>query len=201
METLGQKLKTAREAKGVSESEAGSATKILTKLIVGMEADDFSEMAAPTYAKGFIRLYSDYLGIDSEPLIEEYLTKHAPGKRPLLEENQLEQNSRGPSSGPSGLDKLPAAADPRNWLSLIGNIFSAGIKKLPDGPLKDVRVLAGIIAVVVVLIILITSATTCRRKKPAPRPTPPAAEPAKILTDDPLPDLYWTEPGKIESSQ
>ncbi|MBM4152622.1 MAG: helix-turn-helix domain-containing protein, partial [Kiritimatiellaceae bacterium] len=62
MATLGQQLKAAREAKGVSEYDAGIATKILTRVIVAMESDDFSGMAAPTYAKGFIRLYADYLG-------------------------------------------------------------------------------------------------------------------------------------------
>ena len=29
-----------------------------------MERDDFSRMAAPIYAKGFIRLYAEYLGLD-----------------------------------------------------------------------------------------------------------------------------------------
>ena len=39
--TVGQKFKSAREAKGVTVSEAAAATKILTKFIVAMENDDF----------------------------------------------------------------------------------------------------------------------------------------------------------------
>jgi len=69
MATIGEQFKAAREAKGASESEAATATKILTKIIVAMEADDFSVMAAPTYAKGFIRLYAEYLGLDPDPLV------------------------------------------------------------------------------------------------------------------------------------
>jgi len=90
MATLGQQLKAAREAKGVSESDAGSATRTLTKVIRAMEADDFSVMPA-----GFIRLYAEYLGLDPAPLVDDYLANHAAGPRPFINESsQLEQNSR-----------------------------------------------------------------------------------------------------------
>ncbi|MBT8046453.1 MAG: helix-turn-helix domain-containing protein, partial [Pontiella sp.] len=39
--TIGQKLESARQAKGVTVSEAGQATKILSKFIEAMESDDF----------------------------------------------------------------------------------------------------------------------------------------------------------------
>ena len=118
MATLGQKLKAAREAKGISESEAGAAIKTLTRLIVAMEADDFSGMAAPTYAKGFIRLYAGYLGLNPEPLIEEYTARHAPsGPKPLVDEaSQLEQNRRKQPVFTISLKWLPAKFNPLTWL-------------------------------------------------------------------------------------
>lgn len=85
--TIGQKLETARQAKGVSVSEAGRSTKILSKFIEAMEGDDFGALSAPVYAKSFIRMYAKYLGIDAQPLVEEYVAQHAPkGKPPLSEE-------------------------------------------------------------------------------------------------------------------
>ena len=68
--TVGQKFKSAREAKGVTVSEAASATKILTKFIVAMENDDFKGLSAPIYIKSFVRLYAKYLDLDPIPLIK-----------------------------------------------------------------------------------------------------------------------------------
>ena len=46
--TIGQRLEAARQAK-VSVSQAGEATRILSKFITAMEADDF--ISAPVYVK------------------------------------------------------------------------------------------------------------------------------------------------------
>ena len=68
--TIGQKLKSAREAKGVSVSEAAASTKILSKFIEAMEDDNFKKLSAPVYVKSFVRLYAKYLNLDPLPLIE-----------------------------------------------------------------------------------------------------------------------------------
>ena len=70
IKTIGEKLKLAREAKGVSISEAASATKILSKFIEAMENDNFEKLSAPIYVKSFVRLYAKYLNLDPLPLIE-----------------------------------------------------------------------------------------------------------------------------------
>jgi cytoskeleton protein RodZ len=201
MATLGQQLKAAREAKGVSEHDAGAATKILTKMIVAMEADDFSGMAAPTYAKGFIRLYAGYLGLDPEPLVEEYTLRHAPGPKPLMNDrSQLQKNSRPPVPFSFNLKGLPVNFHPLAWLGVPVRLFSKVWNKVP--PVKDIRVLAGGIAGLFVLIILIVSITNCVRRHAAENPAPsPAEVSASTLLDGPLPDLYLVEPGKIESSR
>lgn len=85
--TIGQQLESARQAKGVSVSEAGRATKILSKFIEAMEADDFGALSAPVYAKSFIKMYANYLGIEFQPLVDEYVGQHAPrNSRPLADE-------------------------------------------------------------------------------------------------------------------
>lgn len=201
MATLGQKLKAAREAKGVSEHDAGTATKILTKMIVAMEADDFSVMAAPTYAKGFIRLYAGYLGLNPDPLIEEYITRYAPRTKPLIDENsQLEKNSQKTPARSFKLKWLPAKFNPLVWLSAPFKKFSLGLKPYVA---KDIRALAIGIAGLVVLILLIVSVTNCVRRHLATKPAAPVAQTkaARKLLDEPLPDLYLVEPGKIESSR
>jgi transcriptional regulator with XRE-family HTH domain len=210
MATLGQQLKVAREAKGLSQSEAGAATKILTRVIAAMEADDFSGMAAPTYAKGFIRLYAGYLGLKPEPLIEEYLNRHAPGpKRLVNEESQLEQN----------LHTLPTSTAFLKRIGAPANLFSktrkqpetghhaesaTGVNERPlkQRPAKDIKRLAVRIAGALALMVLIVSLANCVRRHQAEKTVQqPAAAPVRGLLDKPLPDLYLVEPGKIESSR
>jgi len=198
MATLGEQFKAAREAKGASEHDAGSATKILTKVIVAMEADDFSGIAAPTYAKGFIRLYSEFLEIDPVPLVDEYLEIHAGGPRRLIDESsQLEQNTQDSRIFPTH----PKRSGPRtNPLAPLGGLLSGGVKKLSIGPFKDIRVIAGVIAGLLVLAALISSISTCARKHTTEKPDTPSVAPAHMLLDELLPDLYLTEPGKIETN-
>lgn len=193
MATIGEQFKAAREAKGVLEPEAADATRILTKIIIAMEADDFSEIAAPTYAKGFIRLYAKYLGLDPEPLVAEYTEQHAGGQRRLIDENsQLERNTQDSRIFPSRAKRL------RGLTGVLSNIPT---KKLPLGPLKDIRVVAGVIAGLLVLAVLISLISTCARRKAAEQPEPPKkVAPVPMLLDEPLPDLYLTEPGKIEAN-
>jgi hypothetical protein len=201
MATLGQQLKAAREAKGVSAHDAGAATRILTKMIIALEADDFSGMAAPTYAKGFIRIYAGFLGLNPEPLVEEYVLRHAPpGLKPLVDENsQLEQNSRKRPVFAISLKWLPAKLNPLTWLGGRGKIFSKGLKPYV---VKDIRLLAIGAAGLLVLIILIVSVSNCVRRHVAEKSAKqPGLVPARTLLDGPLPDLYLVEPGKIESSR
>jgi cytoskeletal protein RodZ len=91
METIGQKLEQARRTKGVSIPEAGRATRILAKFIEAMESDNFGELSAPVYAKSFIRMYARYLDLEPQPLIDEYLEKHAPQIRPVLNDEMRQK--------------------------------------------------------------------------------------------------------------
>jgi hypothetical protein len=196
MATIGQQFKAAREQKGVSEAEAASATRILTKLIVSMEADDFSEIAAPTYAKGFIRLYANYLELDPGPLVAEYTEKYSGGPRKLINENsQLEKNTQDSRVFPARFRPEKAKAEPSAWRAKI-----RVLKNLPPGPLKDIRILAGAVAALLVLAVLIGSLSTCVRRKSTEQTILPEMSPAKMLLDEPLPDLYLTGPDRIETN-
>lgn len=78
MPTIGQQFKQAREKRPATVSQAAEATRIKYTQIEAMERDDFSRMGAPIYAKGFIRIYSEYLGLDPAPLLREYEERNAP---------------------------------------------------------------------------------------------------------------------------
>lgn len=192
MSTIGQQFKAAREAKGVTEADAGSATNIMTKTIEALEADDFSIMAAPTYAKGFIRLYAKYLDIDPNPLIEEYIELHAPPPPAFGE------TARPPQ--PLGIQVKRVSASGGEPQPLQSKLAEA-LPFLP-GPLKDIRVLAGLIGGLILLTVLISSLSTCSpASSPTASTTPSSAPPAQMLLNEPLPDLYRVSPGRIEASR
>ena len=168
-----------------------------------MEADNFSVMPAPTYAKGFIRLYAEYLGLDPAPLVQEYLANHASGPRPLIDESsQLEQNSRSSKSVAINLQKIFIKLPGNALFEKVTAFFSKGWNALPGSAWKDVRVLAGAVAALLILIVLISSISNCARRRAAEKPEAPAPQvaPARILLDEPVPDIYLIEPGKIEAN-
>lgn len=71
--TIGETLRKAREAHGLSIEDVKNATLMMTRQIEELENDDFSSFAAPVYGKGFIRLYARTVGLDPDPLVAEYL--------------------------------------------------------------------------------------------------------------------------------
>ena len=73
--TIGETLRKAREAHGLSIEDVKNATLMLTRQIEELENDDFSSFAAPVYGKGFIRLYARTVGLDPDPLVAEYLSR------------------------------------------------------------------------------------------------------------------------------
>ena len=82
--TPGAALRAAREKRRLSIADVVEATRIKQHIIVALERDDYSEIAAPLYGKGFIKLYAEHVGLDPEPLIRHYLGQYARSVRPSL---------------------------------------------------------------------------------------------------------------------
>lgn len=74
MEGLGQKLKEARLARGLTLDEAGRQTKIRPAQLNDIENEDFSQFASLAYAKGFLVIYGKFLEVDVTPYLEAFET-------------------------------------------------------------------------------------------------------------------------------
>ena len=74
-QTIGQKLKQAREAQDFTLENASEATRIRTLYLQALEADDLSAMPSPVQARGFLRNYAEYLGLDLDRLLDELRTE------------------------------------------------------------------------------------------------------------------------------
>lgn len=69
---VGEILLTARERKGVDLSRAERETKIRARHLVALESGEIADLPAPVYAKGFLRNYSTYLGLDADEMLARW---------------------------------------------------------------------------------------------------------------------------------
>ena len=77
-QTLGQKLKQAREAQHLTLDTASEATRIRAPYLQALEADDLSVMPSPVQARGFLRNYTEYLGLNLDQLLDEARAEQKP---------------------------------------------------------------------------------------------------------------------------
>ena len=70
--TIGETLRSAREAKGFSVQDVVTATRMSVRQVEDMEADDFSSFAYPFYAKVFLRQFARAVGLDPAPLVARW---------------------------------------------------------------------------------------------------------------------------------
>jgi cytoskeletal protein RodZ len=73
MPSIGETLREARQHKKVTVEDVSRATKIKVEILNRLEADNFTGLGGPMYVKSFLKLYADYLGLDSKLIGDTYL--------------------------------------------------------------------------------------------------------------------------------
>ena len=91
---LGETLRRARTAKGITIEDAERVTRIPRKYLEALELENFSILPAPVYARGFLRSYAGYLGLEPGELLPFFPVGHV--DEPTL-------------------DPLPEIDEPRTW--------------------------------------------------------------------------------------
>jgi cytoskeleton protein RodZ len=74
-ETLGPKLKRAREASGVALRDIALSTKISVTALEALERNDFSRLPGGIFSRAFIRGYATAVGLDPEETVQEFLAE------------------------------------------------------------------------------------------------------------------------------
>jgi len=72
MESLGEKLKTAREEKALSIEQISRETNISVRYLEALESENFNVFPGEPYLIGFLRNYSLYLELDVQKVISLY---------------------------------------------------------------------------------------------------------------------------------
>ena len=85
MNELGQMLREARESQGISLAEAEAQTRIRQKFIAAMEAETWNLLPNDVTARGFLRKYAVYLGLDEEAILQRFQSRtKQPAPQPVI---------------------------------------------------------------------------------------------------------------------
>ncbi len=191
--SMGEQLRTAREARGVSVSVAAAATRMKVQHIEALERDDFDRFAAPIYAQGFIRLYAEYLGLDAAPLLREYAERSHPNppappaeaaRRRVFAPSVAKPRRAPEAKAPSTLAAPPPATRAvRVW------------RPAWSLPTRRVALIAGVAALAIVALVVIirgapgSSGAADRKRSPPPTTAWTESASPPVIEDPPEPLL------------
>jgi hypothetical protein len=79
---IGGSLRTAREHRQLQLSDVERATNIRGKYLAALEEERFDVLPGTAYAKGFLRTYADFLGLEGSRFVDEFNERFAPDELP-----------------------------------------------------------------------------------------------------------------------
>jgi len=110
--SLGEMLQAARERKGVDLHRAERDTKIRLKHLAALESDDYAELPGNVYARGFLRNYALYLGLDPEEVLVRW---------------RDEQDMRNTANQDAILAPPQPIAEPKGSLRITRSVFAGAL--------------------------------------------------------------------------
>ena len=81
---IGNVLRAARERQGIELGEVERETRIRERYLAALEAEKFELLPARAYAKGFLRVYADFLGLDGRLIVAEFDVRFPDAEQPEL---------------------------------------------------------------------------------------------------------------------
>lgn len=130
-EKVGRVLERARKERGLSLEEAEKATKIRRRYLEGLEQDDYTMLPDAVYARGFLKTYANFLGLDGAALSQELRTRRKP------------RRERGLSYA------APRRSEFERPIISPGGVPGADKRKVPTATIVTVAVAALVIAALV----------------------------------------------------
>ena len=70
--SFGEQLRLAREARGITLREISEQTRISTRYLEAIEADDYKRLPGGIFNKSFIKAYAKYIGFDEKEALDAY---------------------------------------------------------------------------------------------------------------------------------
>jgi hypothetical protein len=148
---IGSSLREARTRRGLELTQVERDTHIRARYLAALEEERFDVLPAPAYARGFLRTYADYLGLQGQQFVDEYNSRFAPEEQP-----------HAPAPAPIRR-RRPLLLDPRLLILPAALVLGLVAWQLSRGGGNEPRRAAPTIAHV-------KATTTVRTAKPPPKP-------------------------------
>jgi len=100
--TVGQRLRDAREAKGLSVEDIAAQTRIPTRHLASLETSEWDKLPAATYSIGFAKNYAGAVGLDRDEIAEQ-LRAEMGGMRPATSHPEIYEAADPARTMPKGL--------------------------------------------------------------------------------------------------
>ena len=75
---IGRVLEGRRRERGLSLEEVEQATKIRKRYLMGLEREDYAMLPDAVYARGFLKTYANFLGLDGQALSQQLKNRRKP---------------------------------------------------------------------------------------------------------------------------
>jgi transcriptional regulator with XRE-family HTH domain len=146
VEKIGEKLKNARELKKLSIKDISKETNISGRYLEAIEDEEFDKIPGETYLLGFLRVYSEYLKLDADEIVQGYKGYKIGESATPLEELTRPTSAAVFSSLPNLFNKYRnifyAAGGVLGLILVIwffSAIFSSDIKVKGNDPVSDLK--------------------------------------------------------------
>jgi cytoskeletal protein RodZ len=71
--TIGERLRLAREERGIPLREISDQTRISVRYLEAIEANDYKRLPGGVYNRSFVQAYANYIGYDEKEAVEGYV--------------------------------------------------------------------------------------------------------------------------------
>jgi cytoskeletal protein RodZ len=71
-ESIGEKLRLARETRGIALRDISEQTRISMRYLEAIESDDYRRLPGGIFNRSFIRAYAKFIGYDEQQAIDDY---------------------------------------------------------------------------------------------------------------------------------
>jgi cytoskeletal protein RodZ len=122
MPALGERFRAAREARGLSLSDVSEQIRIRSVYLAAIEDENWDAIGAPVYARGFLRTYARFLGLDPEEVVAYFNGSAVSGGS----ERQAgsADSSRGAKAGASRIVEERTGSGRISWMLWVAGLVA-----------------------------------------------------------------------------
>ena len=200
---VGDTLRSEREKKGLSIKDIEKATSIRAFYIECIEGGRYDELPGEAYTKGFIRNYANFLKLDANALVGQYMNENHP--EPVQPE-PVAAPQPAPAERPARRPAAPSRPQRTERQTFTDDDFQRRLnEKSVHGKIIDILIAIVVLAGGAYYVLGSDSdtaskpatKTTQQAKKPAAQQSAPAAAPEKQYDDVELTAKFtgncWTQ--------